>query len=110
MPDLLNATDVIPAVIASFLTYSPHRNTSCRTNGRWRRRTQSQRRCRICEFELDLYLQKKSAHCAWMNIREAMDVTRTASSDKNWHCLQMKVHFIGDYFVEKCGRTKDAKQ
>jgi hypothetical protein len=22
--------------------------------------------------------------------------------------LQMKVHFIGDYFVEKCGRTKEA--
>jgi hypothetical protein len=60
----------------------------------------------ICEFELDLYVQKKSAHCAWMNIREAADVTHTASSDKNWHFLQMKVHFIGDYFVEKSGRTK----
>ncbi len=64
-------------------TYSPHRNTSCWTNGRWRCRTQSQRRCRICEFELDLYVQKKSAHCAWMNIREAVDVTQALFADES---------------------------
>jgi hypothetical protein len=48
----------------------------------------------------------KSVYCAWMNIREAKDVTYTANSDENWHCLQMKVHFIGDYLVEQSGRMK----